>query len=152
MAIKNATFLTVQMCVTFLRHFEHWLIPAIFPSSWASCPGLSGCLPRSFSCFLDRTAAWYNVRLFQSLTSLYPGFENLAPSTAIVISRSAAFKILLQKNSVQTMLGEKSAFARAQKYYCCNYSPILPHTNHLKFNKGNLLTRMYSFLFLQKPV
>ena len=102
-------------------------------------------------------AAWYNTQLVQSLTSLRPGFENLAPATAVVIRKSTAFKICLQQNSVQTvsfpqtMLGEKSAFASAQKYiyfqkhYCRNYSPILPRTNCLKFSKGKLCAKNVCF-------
>lgn len=49
------------------------------------------------------------------------------------------------------MLREKSAFASAQKYiyfqkHCChNYFPILPHTNHLKFSKGNFCAKNICF-------
>ena len=153
---KCCLAVTVQLRLAFWRHFEHWLTPVILPSTWASCSGLSGCLPMFFSCLLERTAPWHNSQHVQSVTSLCPGFENDAAATA-VLSICTAFMICLQQNSVQTVffpqtiLWEKSAFANTQKYiyfqkhYCHNYSPILPCTNHLKFSKGTFCAKNVCF-------
>lgn len=57
---------------------------------------------------------------------------------------------------MEQTLGEKSTFADAQKYiyfqkhYCHNYSPILPHTDHLKFSKGNFCAKNICFPLPEK--